>query len=243
MNKKILIIYAVFALIISCKNYASGEDLKQNLKAYVDKELMQGDDPKNSLFNPPPVFPPNHHDNTPILKVPQAQSGGQQDKKEDKEKEEIEKKIKELKEKIDKSDDKTSLNAYSSYEEEIKKIKEELEEKLKDKKEDKEKLEKELETLEKTLKEKIAKRKKALEDAKKKFEEFKQQVESASGVTHGEQARGKGSVGQQAWSEANTLGLRVSYSNDDDTSGMSNGIIDGAIKQIEEELKSIGVRV
>ncbi len=29
------IICAVFALIISCKNYASGEDLKQNVKEQV----------------------------------------------------------------------------------------------------------------------------------------------------------------------------------------------------------------
>ncbi|WP_418909487.1 hypothetical protein QIA41_05840 (plasmid) [Borreliella sinica] len=49
MNKKMLIICAVFALIISCKNYASGENLKQNLKGQVngfkegvEKKVKQG---------------------------------------------------------------------------------------------------------------------------------------------------------------------------------------------------------
>ncbi len=127
------IICAIFALIISCKNYASGEDLKQNVKGFLDKELMQGDDPNNNLFNPSQTLPASPHDNTPILKA--TQSGGQQEEKEDKGKEEIEKKIKELKSKIEKSDKKTtSLKTYSEYEEEIKKIREELEEKLKGKK-------------------------------------------------------------------------------------------------------------
>ncbi|XPC86306.1 hypothetical protein QIA43_05505 (plasmid) [Borreliella andersonii] len=42
MNEKIriLIICTVFALIISCKNYASSKDPQQNVKAYLDKELM-----------------------------------------------------------------------------------------------------------------------------------------------------------------------------------------------------------
>ncbi len=98
MNKKMImfIICAVFALILSCKNYASSEDLKQNAKeqveGFLDKELMQGDDPNNSLFNPSPTLPSSRHDNTPVLKA--AQSGGQQEQKEDKEKEEIEKKLK-----------------------------------------------------------------------------------------------------------------------------------------------------
>ncbi|PRQ91893.1 ErpC protein, partial [Borreliella burgdorferi] len=43
MNKKTLIICAVFALIISCKNFATGKDIKQNsegkIKGFVDKIL------------------------------------------------------------------------------------------------------------------------------------------------------------------------------------------------------------
>lgn len=58
---------------------------------------MQGDDPNNSLFNPPPVLPASSHDNTPVLKAVQAKDGGQQEGKEEKEKE-----IQELKDKIDK---------------------------------------------------------------------------------------------------------------------------------------------
>ncbi|WP_420025511.1 hypothetical protein QIA36_07015 (plasmid) [Borreliella yangtzensis] len=244
MKKKVFIICAVFALISSCKNYASGEDLKQNLKAYVDKELMQGDAPKNGLFNLPPILPSSHHDNTPILGIPQAQGGGQQDKKEDKVKEEIEKKIKELKEKIDKTDDKTYLNTYSGCEEEIKKIKEELEKKLKDKKEDKEKLEKELNDLDKILKEKIEKRKKALEDAKKKFEEFQKQIDGITGKTTGEQVKGQGNVGRQAWSEASKLGFRGNYSSSDGTGSgdLSKKVIENALKKIEEELKKLEVK-
>ncbi|WP_215537733.1 hypothetical protein [Borreliella bavariensis] len=98
MNEKIriLTIYAVFVLIISCKNDASGKDSQQNVKAYLSKELIQGDDPNNSLFNPPPTLPSSPHDSTPALKA--AQSGGQQEQKEDKEKEEIEKKNQRIKE-------------------------------------------------------------------------------------------------------------------------------------------------
>uniref|UniRef100_UPI001B347D6E hypothetical protein n=1 Tax=Borreliella valaisiana TaxID=62088 RepID=UPI001B347D6E len=236
------IICSVFALIISCKNYASSEDLKQNAKeqveGFLDKELMQGDDPNNSLFNPSPTLPSSRHDNTPVLKA--AQSGGQQEQKEDKEKEEIEKKNRELKDKIEKSNKKTSIETYLKYEEEIKKIVEELEEKLKDKKEDKEKLEKELETLKKTLKEKIEKRKKELENAQKKFAEFEKQFTGITGVTDGDKAQNRGKVGRQAWTEAQELGLSVNSSGGSAGTGdMAKGIIDGVLKQIEEELKKV----
>ncbi|WP_215536776.1 hypothetical protein [Borreliella bavariensis] len=244
MNKKIkmFIICAVFTLIISCKNYAISKDSEKNLKGFLDKELMQGDDPNNSLFNPPPTLPPSRHDSAPILKAVQAQSGGQKEvKKEDnKEKEEIEKKFQELKGKIEKSDSKkTSLETYLEYEEEIKKIREELEEKLKDKKEEREKLEKELETLEKTLKEKIEKRKKELEGAQKKFEEFKKQVDGTTGVTDGDKAQNQRSVGQQSWTEAQKLGLSVNSSSSAGTGNMTKEIIEQALKQIEEELKKV----
>ncbi|WP_031506948.1 hypothetical protein [Borreliella garinii] len=244
MNKKMImfIICAVFALILSCKNYASSEDLKQNAKeqveGFLDKELMQGDDPNNSLFNPPPTLPSSRHDNTPVLKA--AQSGGQQEQKEDKEKEEIEKKIKELKSKIEKSDKKTPIETYLEYEGEIKKIREELDEKLKDKKEEKEKLEKELKDFEESLKKKKDERKKALEEAKKKFKEFKGQVDSTTGETSGEQVKGQGQIGGQAWLKAQELGLSANYSSSAGTSDMTKGIIDDALKQIEEELENNG---
>lgn len=245
MNKKMFIICVVFALISSCKNYASSKDSEKNLKGFLDKELMQGDDPNNSLFNPPPILPPSRHDSTPISKAVQAQSGGQKEvKKEDnKEKEEIEKQIKELKDKVEKTNEKTSLGTYLEYEKEIKKIREELEEKLKDKEKDKEELKKELETLEKTLKEKIEKRKKDLEDAKKKFLEYKNQFGSTTGETYGQRAGNQGRVGAQAWSEANKLGLlNGSTSNNDGTNSdhFAKKVIDDAIKKIEEELKNNG---
>lgn len=243
MNEKIriLTIYSVFVLIISCKNYASGKDSQQNVKAYLDKELMQGDDPNNSLFNPPPTLSSIPHDSMPILKA--TQSGGQQEQKEDKEKEEIEKKIKELKSKIDKSDKKTtSLKTYSEYEEEIKKIREELEEKLKGKKEEKEKLKKELKELEDSLKNKKDERKKALEEAKQEFQKLKSKVNSTTGVTDGHKAQNQRGVGQQAWTKAKEFGLNVNASSGvvTDTSDMSSGIIDDALKQIEEELENTG---
>ncbi|WP_197684702.1 hypothetical protein [Borreliella afzelii] len=129
-NMKMFIICAVFALLSSCKNYAISKDTEKNLKGFLEKELMQGDDPNNSLFNPPPILPSSRHDNTLVLKAAQAQSGGQKEvKKEDKqkekkednkEKEEIEKQIKELKDKIEKSDKKTPIETYLEYEGEIK---------------------------------------------------------------------------------------------------------------------------
>ncbi|WP_373585049.1 hypothetical protein [Borreliella afzelii] len=242
MNKKMFIICAVFALLSSCKNYAISKDSEKNLKGFLEKELMQGDDPNNSLFNPPPILPPSRHDSTPILKAVQAQSGGQKEvKKEDnKEKEEIEKKIQELKDKIEKSDKKTSLETYIEYEEEMKKIREELEEKLKDKKEDKEKLEKELKELEDSLKKKKEERKKALEEAKKKFEEFKGQVDNTTGVSSGDQSRNQGQIGQQALKCANELGFKNMTSSNSDTSNMTKEIIENSLKKIEEELKNNG---
>ncbi|WP_215539902.1 hypothetical protein [Borreliella bavariensis] len=240
MNKKMkmFIVCVVFALISSCENYASGKDSQQNVKAYLGKELIQGDDPNNSLFNPPPTLPSSPHDSTPVLKA--AQSGDQQEQKEDKEKEEIEKKIKELKSKIDKSDKKTPIKTYLEYEKEIKKIREELEEKLKDKQEEKEKLENELKELEDSLKKKKDERKKALQDAKQKFEELKKQVEGTTGITQGAQAKNKGEFGKQAWSEAKEFGLTVNSSSGTDTGDMSSGIINDALKQIDEELKNTG---
>ncbi|ACN53087.1 hypothetical protein [Borreliella valaisiana] len=268
MKKKIYIICAFFILISSCKYNANNKDLKnleQNVKGKVkgfldikkgeligglkklggeaslkvEEELMQGDYSNNILFNPPTTLLASHHDNVPVLKM--AQSGDQQEvKKEDKEKEEIEKKNRELKDKIEKSNKKTSIETYLKYEEEIKKIVEELEEKLKDKKEDKEKLEKELETLKKTLKEKIEKRKKELENAQKKFAEFEKQFTGITGVTDGDKAQNRGKVGRQAWTEAQELGLSVNSSGGSAGTGdMAKGIIDGVLKQIEEELKKV----
>ncbi|ACO38246.1 Erp22 protein (plasmid) [Borreliella burgdorferi 29805] len=110
MNQKAFIICAVFALIISCKNYATSKDLKQNpegkIKGFLDptkdkitsigpkvdevakklkqeeRELMQGDDPNGSGINPPPTLLENGNDNTlvPIAKSAE-QSGDQKEEK------------------------------------------------------------------------------------------------------------------------------------------------------------------
>ncbi|WP_418909410.1 hypothetical protein QIA41_05280 (plasmid) [Borreliella sinica] len=250
MMKKMLIICYVFVLIISCKNYASGEDLKEQAK-----EIKQGVEQKVRGF-----LEAKKEELTEGLKSlgseasskvkeelmqadgPQGQLQEQvaQGVDEDlKLKEEIEGKIKGFRKKIDKSDDKTTLGTYYEYEEEIKKLKKELEEKLKEKKEDKEKLEKELNDLDKTLKEKIEKRKKALEEAKSKFEKYKEQVESANGVTDGARVKEQGKIGQEAWRCAQKLGVNGGYSINDgtDTDKFAKKVIDGALKKIEEELK------
>ncbi len=237
MNKKMFIICAVFALIISCKNYTSGEDLKQNLKkqirgfldikkeglveglknlgagasSKVKEKLMQADNLQGQL-----------------------QEQVTQDVNEDsKLKDEIEKEIQELKNKMKKSDGKTPICKYCEYEEEIKEIRDKLE--------DKEKLEKELKELEESLKKKKEGRKKALEDVKKKFEEFKGQVSTTTGETHGHQVQNQGKIGGQAWAEAKKLGLNGSYSNSTNTNSnnFANEVIGDVLKKIEEELKKL----
>ncbi|WP_419250442.1 ErpL protein [Borreliella afzelii] len=220
MNKKMFIICAVFALIISCKNYAisknseSSEQSEQELKSpkQIEQEIKKE---FNGLLN--------------ILETKDISNLDEKDTKE------IEKQIQELKDKIDKSDSKkTSLKTYLEYEEKIKKIKEKL--KGKGNFEDK------LKGLEDSLKKKREERKQALEEAKKKFEGYKGQVGSASGVTQGQQTGNQGKVGQQAFKDVKELGLSVSYSSsaDTNTGNMSNEIIENAIKQIDEELKNIG---
>ncbi|OJH14586.1 hypothetical protein [Borreliella bissettii] len=58
------LLFAFFTLVSSCKNYANLEqDIGKKVKEYLDKELMQGDYPNNSLLDPPPILLPNrlHH--------------------------------------------------------------------------------------------------------------------------------------------------------------------------------------
>ncbi|WP_210371449.1 ErpL protein [Borreliella garinii] len=221
MNKKIkmFIICSVFALIISCKNYASNKDLKslEQSSESSDSKLSKSE---QELKKQVKGF-------LDILETKDLSNLNEQDTKE------IEKTIQELKNTIDKSNSKkTLIGTYLEYEKRVKEIRA----RLKDKKE----LEGSLKELEDSLKKKKEERKQKLEEAKKKFEEYKGQVGSVSGVTHGEQVRGQGTVGQQAFKCAKEFGLTVSSSNSADTGYMSNGIVDGAIKQINEELKIIG---
>lgn len=118
MNKKMrmFIICIFFTLIISCKNYASSEDLKnleQNVKGKVkgfldtkerivsddptvyeiaeklkEEELMQGDDPAN--IDLPSILQTNNQDSTPALEAAQQITSGGQQKEEEKGKEEKE---------------------------------------------------------------------------------------------------------------------------------------------------------
>ncbi|MGF7102284.1 hypothetical protein [Borreliella kurtenbachii] len=253
MSKKMFIICVVLAMISSCKNYASGEDLKQNLKEQVEGFL---DTKKEELFGgfekPEAKVKPKAEE---LVQADEPQGQGEDqvvqgvaedseskengiDKNDQELQEEIEKEIKELKDKIDKADPKNiSIRTYSGYEKKIKELKGKLEEKLKDEK-DKEKFKNELETLEKTLKDKMEKRKKELEEVRKKFQEFKEQVDTATGGTYGQQVKGKGSIGFQAWQCAKNLGLSISNINSN-TDELANKVIDDSLEKIEEELKSI----
>ncbi len=216
---KMFIICAVFALIISCKNYATSKDLEgvvQDLESSEQNVKKTEQEIKKQVEG--------------FLEILETKDLSKLDEKDTKE---IEKQIQELKNKIEKLDSKkTSLKTYSEYEEKLKQIKE----KLKDKKE----LEDKLKGLEDSLKKKKEDRKKALEDAKKKFEEFKGQVGSATGVTTGHRAGNQGSIGAQAWQCANSLGLGVSYSSSTgtDSNELANKVIDDSIKKIDEELKN-----
>ncbi|ACL34241.1 hypothetical protein [Borreliella burgdorferi] len=242
MNKKMkmFIICAVFALMISCKNYASGEDvksleqekdLKEKIKGFLEtkKEEFFGD------FEKPVVEVKPKDEESMQADEPKGHDEEQVAQKdlEDSKLKEIEKQIRELKEKIEKSDGKTPIGKYCEYEGKIKELKEELK--------DKEKLKNKLEELEKTLKERIEKRKKELEDAQSKFKEFEKQVKNASGVTYGQKVKGKGSIGFQAWIKAKELGVNGSHSANDgtNTDDFSNKVIDDALKNINEELKKL----
>ncbi len=218
MNKKMkmFIICAVFALIISCKNYATSKDLEgavQDLESSEQNVKKTEQEIKKQVEG--------------FLEILETKDLNTLDTKE------IEKRIQELKEKIEKLDSKkTSIETYSEYEEKLKQIKEKLKGKTD--------LEDKLKGLEDSLKKKKEERKKALEDAKKKFEEFKGQVGSATGVTTGHRAGNQGSIGAQAWQCANSLGLGVSYSSSTgtDSNELANKVIDDSIKKIDEELKN-----
>ncbi len=218
MNKIMFIICAIFALIVSCKNYATSKDLEGTVK-----------DLESSEQNAKKIEQEIKKQVEGFLEILETKDLNTLDTKE------IEKQIQELKGTINKLEaKKTSLKTYSEYEEKLKQIKE----KLKDKKE----LEDKLKGLEDSLKKKKEDRKKALEDAKKKFEEFKGKVGDARGETHGEQARGQGSIGQQAFKCAQELGFKNMTSGGGDTGNMANEVITNSLKKIEEELKEAGGR-
>ncbi|WP_418905850.1 ErpL protein [Borreliella japonica] len=215
MNKKMFIICSIFALIISCKNDVNGKDLEtsEQKSLEISKQIEQEIKKEfNGLLN--------------ILETKDLSTLDTS---------EIEKTIKDLKDKVDKSDAKTtSLKTYSEYEEKVKEIKEKL--KGKGNFEDK------LKGLEDSLKKKRDDRRKALEEARQTFQGYKGQVDTATGETQGHRAQNQRGSGAQAWTKAREYGLSVSYSNGSgtDTSDMSSGIIDEAIKQIDEELKNNG---
>lgn len=215
---KMFIICTVFALIISCKNYA------------ISKDLESSEQSEQELKSPKQIEQEIKKEFNGLLNILETKDLSKLDEKDAKE---IEKTIKDLKDQIDKSDSKkTSLKTYLEYEEKIEKIKEKLKGKVN--------FEDKLKGLEDSLKKKREERKQALEEAKQKFQGFQSQVKSAAGETYGHQSQNQGKIGTQAWQCARDFGLNVSYSNSSDTSNMSNDIIDGALKQIDEELKNIG---
>ncbi|WP_418457486.1 hypothetical protein [Borreliella andersonii] len=248
MNKiiKMLIICFIFALIISCKNFARYNDVKsleQGLKKQVKGFL---DTKKEELVGRVGNFKSKIY--SKVEELMQAEKRSQEQPQEQvsqvvvensKLKEEIEQKIKELTENIKKSDGRTSIEEYCDYEEEIKKIREKLKE-LQDE-ENKGKLETELKEIEESLEKKKEKRKKELEDSKKKFEEFKEQVEGAGGKSEGDRSKNQGNIGVTAWRLAIKLGFKgvTSGGNSSDTSDITEKIIENALQKIDEELKKL----
>ncbi len=219
MNKKIkmFIICSVFALIISCKNYASNKDLKslEQSSESSDSKLSKSE---QELKKQVKGF-------LDILETKDLSNLDEQDTKE------IEKTIEDLKNTIDKSNSKeTSLITYFGYEELTKQVRE----KLKSKGE----LEDKFKGLEDSLKRKRWK-KKELEEVKKKFEELKKQFESTSGATYGAQTQGQGRVGAQAWQYASGLGFKVGYSISDgvNSDDFAKKVIEDALEKIKKELE------
>ncbi len=169
MNKniKMFIVCVIFALISSCKNYASSKDLKnleQNVEGKVKgfleakKEELSGGLKKLGGEVSSKVEELMQADGPQVQLQEQVAQGVNENLKL---KEELEKKIKELKEKINNSDPKkTSLKTYCEYKKEVKELKEKLKDKLKGKEED------ELESLRKALSEKIEKEKRIRRFAK-----------------------------------------------------------------------------
>ncbi len=147
MNKKILIIFAVFALIISCKNYATGKDIKQNakgkIKGFLDKvldpakdkitsngpkvdevakklqeeELMQGDGPNNGMIALLPVLPENNKDNIQVSVVKAEGQNG--GKQEEGEMKEAEAKVEEKKVAVAEKKEKQEVTEDNSKEIEV----------------------------------------------------------------------------------------------------------------------------
>ncbi|WP_215539884.1 ErpL protein [Borreliella bavariensis] len=216
MNKKMFIICAVFALISSCKNDANGKALETSEQSLeIPKQIEQKIKKEfNGLLN--------------ILETKDLSKLDEKDTKE------IEKTIQELKNTIDKLEaKKTSLEKYREYEKKVKEIRDKL--KGKGNFEDK------LKELEESLKKKKDDRRKALEEAKQTFQGYKGQVDTATGETQGHRAQNQRGSGAQAWTKAREYGLSVnSTSSGIDTGVMSSGIIDDALKQIEEELNKFG---
>ncbi|WP_419250455.1 hypothetical protein [Borreliella afzelii] len=254
MNKKMrmFIIYIVFALIISCKNYAISKDLKnleQNVEGKV-KGFLEAK--KEELSGSLKKLGGEVSSKGELEAIQDDEPQGEFQKQvaqdvnnENQELEELNKKIEDLKKKLEKTNNKTTLVTYSDYEKELKSLEEELkklEEKLKDEGELKKRLEEkktELEKLEKELKEKKENRKKALENAKTEFEQLQSKVENVIGQTYGHTNQNQGGFGQQAWQKANQLGLNGSYPTDDDTGNIAKNVINGALQKIEKELKEI----
>ncbi|MBB6043646.1 hypothetical protein QIA34_07895 (plasmid) [Borreliella yangtzensis] len=253
MNKKVImfVICSIFALVISCKNYAISKDSKdlKNLKENFEEKVkgfleIKKEELTEGLKSLGSEVSVKVQEKLMQADEPQDQVEEQivQDvNNKNQVVEELEKKLEDLKKKIDRAGDKTTLGEYYGYEKELKELEKELEDKLKDKKEDKEKLKKKLKELEESLRKKKEERKQKLKEAQKKFQEYKQQVGSASGQSYGDQAKNQGKVGQEAWREASKLGLldKNSSTDNDGTSDITKKVIEDALQKIEEEIKEI----
>ncbi|WP_417903093.1 hypothetical protein QIA45_05560 (plasmid) [Borreliella andersonii] len=246
MNKNIYIICAIFALIISCKNYASGkngEDIKKQVKGFLDtkkEELVEGFEKLGAEVQPKDgeLMQADEPQEQGEGQVAQGVSEGSDLKVIN----EINKKLEELTKKINEANDKTPIGTYYEYDKEIK----DLRKKLKNlnlqnegkQKEEKDKLEKQLEGLVESLKNKKETRKKSLEEVKEKLNKFKEQIVSASGESLGDAVKKQGGIGLQAWKCVNPLGLGINMDNETDSNELANKVIENSLKKIEEELNN-----
>ncbi|OJH14291.1 outer surface protein ErpG (plasmid) [Borreliella bissettiae] len=212
MNKKMFTICVVFALIVSCKNYASGEDVKKSLEQSEQelKKQVKGflDTKKEELVGGLKKLGSEAYSK---VEEELMQADGPQVQAE----EQVTQVVFEdlgLKEKgLERIGQKLQAQAQ------------------------------ELKGLENNFKDKEEDRKKVLEEAKKKFEEFKRQVESATGTNDTEKVKKQGNIGREALKYAKGLGVDGNYSANDgtNTDDFSNKVIDDALKNINEELKKL----
>ncbi|WP_421114499.1 hypothetical protein QIA00_05390 (plasmid) [Borreliella americana] len=166
MNKKMLILWIIFVLLMSCKYDASDKDLK-SIKRDLEKQVkgllsVKNLDNLDDLDRLDSGFKPHDSEFGKLVKDAMQ----------------LQKQV----------EDKLAQGVFSDLE---------LQEKVGKKVQE--------------LKIGIEKRKNQLENAKKKFEDFKSQIDSTFGSTYAHGVQNRRGIGLEAWRHASSLGLGVKY--------------------------------